>query len=397
MATNTLINDTKITRESLRILHQKLNFISNIDLQYDDSFAVSGAKVGSSLKLRLPNQFTTRTGATYSAQDVTEASETLTVGTQKGIDFEFSSAELTMDIDSFSERYLEPAMSQLAATIEADALSMYKDVYNVAGADASALTFKNVMEGKKVLTDNLAPLGSRAVILDTQSCVDILDATKGLFQSDSNIKAQYREGVLGRMGGFDWYENTLMPRHTTGTAVNGDTLYNINGAAESGATLTVDTGTTTFLAGDVITIDGVFRVHPETKVSTAVLQNFVVTANSGASAVSLSVSPALTATGARQNVSNVPADNAAINKLNGGASSDYDQSLAFHKQAFAIAFADLEKPNGVDMCAREMSDNISLRFIRDYDVSADMFKSRFDVYYGYKTARPQLAARLIAN
>ena len=397
MPTNALINDTKITRESLRILHQKLNFIPNINLQYDDSFAVSGAKIGSQLKLRLPNQFTTRTGATYSAQDVTEASETLTVGTQKGVDFEFSSAELTMDIDRFSERYLEPAMSQLAASIESDALSMYKDVYNTTGSTGSALTFKNIMEGKKRLTDNLAPLGQRAVILDTQSCVDILDSTKEFFNAQSNIKGQYREGVIGRTGGFDWYENTLMPRHTTGTAVNGDTLYNINGAAESGATLTVDTGTTTFLEGDVITIDGVFRVHPETKVSTAVLQQFVVTADSGATATSLAISPSLTATGATQNVSNVPADNAAINKVNGGASADYDQSLAFHKDAFAIAFADLEKPSGVDMCAREVSDSISLRFIRDYDVTSDAFKSRFDVYYGYKTARPQLATRLICN
>lgn len=394
---NTLINDTKITREGLRILHQKLNFIPNIDLQYDDSFARSGAKIGSQLKLRLPNQFTTRTGATYSAQDVTEASETLTVGTQKGIDFEFSSAELTMDIDRFSERYLEPAMSQLAATIEADALSMYKDVYNIAGAKGSALTFKNIMEGKKVLTDNLAPLSQRAVILDTQSCVDILDATKGLFQSDSNIKKQYREGVLGRTGGFDWFENTLMPRHITGTAAATTGYLTNDASAQTGATLTVDTGTTSFLKGDVITIAGVNRVHPETKTDTGVLQKFVVTADSGTSATSLAISPAIVATGARQNVTNGAANNQAISKVVGGASANFDQSLAFHKQAFAIAFADLEKPQGVDMCAREMSDNISLRFVRDYDVADDKFKSRFDVYYGYKTVRPQLACRLISN
>lgn len=393
---NTLLNDTKITRESLRILHQKLNFINNIDLQYDNSFAQSGAKIGSQLKLRLPNEFTIRTGATYSAQDVTETSETLTVGTQKGVDFEFSSAELTMDIDRFSERYLEPAMAVLAANIEADALNMYKDVYNVVGADGSALTFKTVMESKKALTDNLAPLSQRAVILDTQSCVDILDATKGLFQASQNISQQYREGVIGRTGGFDWFENTLMPRHTTGTAA-ATTGYLVNGASQTGSTLTVDTGTTTLLAGDVFTIANVYRVHPETKQSTGVLQKFVVTADSGTSATSLSISPAITASGARQNVSGSPADNAAISKVVGGASAAFDQSLAFHKQAFAIAFADLEKPKGVDMCAREMSDNISLRFIRDYDISSDKFKSRFDVYYGYKTARPQLACRLIAN
>ena len=394
---NTNLTSTIITKEAQRILHQKLNFIGNINTQYDDRFAKDGAKIGDTLQIRLPNEFTVRTGATYAAQDVTNTKVDLTVSTQKGVDFEFTSSELALDIDDFAQRHLEPAMSVLAANIESDALSMYKDVYNVAGSEGSAMALTDVWGARKVLTDSLAPNSQRCVVLDTQSNVDLLTDTKGLFQSASNISQQYREGMLGRTGGFDWFENTLMPRHTTGSAVNGDTTYNINGASQTGATLTVDTGTTTFLKGDIITIDGVNRVHPETKADTGVLQKFVVTADSGASATSLAISPAITTSGGGQNVSGSPADNAAINKVNGGAASAYDQSLAFHKDAFAFATADLQLPRGTDMASRQVMDGISMRFIRDYDVSDDKFKSRFDILYGFKSIRPQLACRLIAN
>lgn len=394
---NTNLTSTIITKEAQRILHQKLNFVGNINTQYDDRFAKDGAKIGDTLQIRLPNEFSVRTGATYSAQDVENTKVDLTVSTQKGVDFEFTSSELALDIDEFASRHLEPAMAVLAATMESDALAMYKDVYNVAGSEGSSMALVDVWNARKALTDSLAPTSQRCVCLDTQTNVDLLDATKGLFQSSSNIAKQYREGMLGRTGGFDWFENTLMPRHTTGTAANGDTSYNINGASQTGSTLDIDTGTTTFLQGDVITIDGVFRVHPETKATTSQLQKFVVTADSGASAASLAISPAIVTSGGRQNVSGSPADNAAINKVNGGASADYDQSLAFHKDAFAFATADLQLPRGTDMASRQVMDGISMRFIRDYDVSDDKFKSRFDVLYGFKAIRPQLACRLIAN
>lgn len=396
MATNTLLTSSVITREAQRILHQKLNFVGNINRQYDDSFAKDGAKIGQTLKVRLPNNFTVRTGASYSSQNSIETSVDLAVATQKGVDFEFSSAELTMSIDDFGSRYLEPAMSVLAANIEADALNMYKEVHNVVGAEGSAITLKNVWEARKALTDNLAPNSQRYVCLDTQSNVDLLDATKGLFQSASNIEKQYREGMLGRTGGFDWYENTLMPRHTTGTAA-ATTGYTVNGATQSGATITIQTGTTTFLVGDVVTLAGCFAVHPETKVSTGVLQKFVVTANSGTSATSLSISPAITISGVNQNVSGYPTNTGAVLKIVGGANAVFDQSLACHKDAFAFVSADLQMPKGTDMAAREVMDGLSMRFVRDYSISDDLFKSRFDVLYGYKAIRPQLACRIISN
>ena len=393
---NSLLTPSVITKEALAILHQKLNFVGSINTQYDSQYAKTGASIGNDLKIRLPNEFTIRSGATLSAQDVTEASTTMTVDTQKGVDFSFSSEELTMHIDDFKARYIEPAMSVLAANMESDALSMYKDVYNFYSGVGSANSFANITQAQKVLTDNLAPYGDRSYLHNPQSVVDMLADTKGLFQDSSSIAKQYKDGELGKIAGFNHFENTLMPSHTTGTAA-ATTGYLVNGASQTGASLTVDTGSTTFLDGDIITIAGVNRVHPETKADTGVLQQFVVTANSGASATSLSISPSITASAGRQNVTGSPADNAAVSKVGGGNGADWQETLAFSKNAFAFATADLVLPEGVDFAAREVLDGISMRIVKAYTIADDKMPCRIDVLYGYKAIRPQLACRVGIN
>ena len=393
---NTLLTPSFITKEALAILHQKLNFVGSINRQYDDQYAKSGAKIGNDLKIRLPNEFTVRTGATLSSQDVTETSVTLQVATQKGVDFTFSSEELTMHIDQFKERYIEPAMSVLASNIESDAFNMNNDVYNFVNGVGSAISFSNITKAQKELTLNLAPYGDRNYMHDPQSVVDMLADTKGLFQDSGSIAKQYKDGLLGRISGFDHYENTLVPTHTTGTAA-ATTGYLVNGATQTGASLTVDTGSTTFLAGDIITLAGVNRVHPETKADTGVLQNFVVTSNSGASATSLAISPSISTSTGAQNVSGSPADNAAVSKVGGGNGADWVDTLAYNKNAFCFATADLVLPEGVDFSAREVLDGISMRIVRDYSISADTFPCRIDILYGYKTIRPEIACRVGIN
>jgi hypothetical protein len=391
-----LLTPNMITREALRILHQKLTFVGNVNRQYDDSFAQEGAKIGTALRLRLPNQYVTRSGATLSAQDVTENQVTLNVDKQRGVDMQFTSAELTMSIDDFSRRFLEPAMAVLAATIESDALSMHNSVYNVVNNIGSAITFKNILLGRKLLNDSLAPIdNSRSVILNTQDNVDLVDTLKGLFQDSAAIKEQYREGIMGRTGGFTFYESTLLPTATTGTAA-ATTTYTVNGASQSGSSITVQTGSTTFAVGDVITFAGCFSVHTETKVSTGVLQPFVVTAAYAGGAGNIAISPSIVTSGATQNVSASPTNSGAVTKI-GGASAVYKPSLAFHKDAFTFATADLILPRGVDMVSRSVQDGISMRMVRQYDINNDRFPVRFDVLYGYLAMRPQLAARILSN
>ena len=198
---NTLLTSSIITKESLAVLHQKLNFVGNINRQYDDRFANEGAKIGDTLQIRLPNEYTVRTGATIDIQDTENRKVDLTMATQKGVDMKFSSKELTLDIEEFKERHIEPAMSVLAASMESDALSMYKQVYNFYDGVGAAATYGGLQNCNKILTDNLAPSSMRNHLHDTQSTVDVLDNTKGLFQDSSQIAKQYREGLLGRIAG----------------------------------------------------------------------------------------------------------------------------------------------------------------------------------------------------
>jgi len=399
---NSLLSPTIITREALRILHANLNFIANINKQYDNSFANSGAspsgKIGPSLTIRMPNLFTVRTGATLATQDVVETSQVLTVSTQKGVDFVFSSQDLTLTIDEFSDRYLKPAMSKLATTIEADALSMVLDVYNAVDDSGNALTYKDIANGRRLLNQFLAPDdGERCGILTSGHVVSFLDAIKGFFNPQESVSRPYLLGKIGKVNGINTYENTVLTPFQSGTAA-AVTGYLVNGAAQTGAAITVDTGTTTFTKGDIITFAGVNAVDPETKNDRGFLQQFVLTAAAGPTATSLAISPAIVTTGAAQNVFVGPADNAAITKVGGAASALYQQSVLFHPEAFTFVSADLVDVSKFGAWgARQVMDSISMRIARQYNITNDTVPCRIDVLYGYKTLRPQLAVRVIAQ
>lgn len=394
---NSLLTLSQITRKAAMVLHQKSNFIGNMNRGYDNAFAKTGAKIGDTLRIRLPNEYTVRTGMSMSAQDTTEQKVDLVVNNVKGVDLNFTSEDLTLHLDDFTDRIIEPAMSVLAANIESDVYTnLYKKVYNLVDGDAAAFAFTHTSSARQILTENLAPLGKRAAILSPAHTTKFMTDTKGLFHSSSNIEEQFREGELGRIQAATFFENTVFADHTTGTAAK-TTGYLVNGASQTGATLTVDTGSTTFLVGDVITIAGVNRVHPETKVSTGTLQQFVITANSGASATSLSISPSITTSGARQNVSGSPADNAAITKVGAGASELLNGSLMFYRDAFTFATADLPLPDGTDKASRALVDGISVSLVRDFSITDRTFPCRLDVLYGYAAIRPQLAVRIHAD
>jgi hypothetical protein len=397
--TQTILTVDQITREALRILHGKLRFIGSINRSYDNSFAQEGAKIGDTLRIRLPNQYVIRTGRTMSAQDTTEQRVTLPVTNQAGVDLNFTSAELTLSLDDFSTRILNPAMATVAAYIESTVwTARYKDVYNLVDQDGVSPSLLTLLLGKQKLDDNLAPEDEqRVALLSTTHQVKLVDALKGLLEPGDTIGQQYREGRLGKTSMFDIFQSTHVLNHTTGTAAQGDTLYNVNGATESGATITVNTGTTTFLKGDVITIAGCNRVHPETKVSTGELQQFVITADSGANATSLAISPSIVVSGALQNVSGYPTNGGAISKLGAGNAGTLNGSMVYHKDAFAFATADLIMPDGVHFAGREVYDGISMRIVRAYDINNDQFPCRVDVLFGSTTLRAQLASRLHAD
>lgn len=395
---NTLLSATAVTREALRVLHQKLNFVGSITREYDSSFAKDGAKIGDTLKIRLPNEYVVRSGAPLQAQDTVENTVELKVQTQKGVDLNFTSADLTMSLDNFSERIIEPAMARLAANIEADAMSMYKDVANQVNNHGAAISLAKVFDARKMLVDNLAPTSGRVANLNSQDNVDLINDVKGLFNAQEVLSKQYREGYVGRTAGFDFMENTLWPAHTRGAASGAYTTNTQVGTLPLSSTpvtsLTVATGTGAMNKGDVFTVANVFRVHPETKQSTGVLQQFVVTADYAGGAGVVSISPSIVLAGASQNVAIPSTSASAALSFAGTASATSGLSMAYQKSAFAFATADLVMPKGVDWGAREVYDGVSMRIVRQYDISQDKLPCRLDVLYGYKAIRPQLAVRL---
>jgi len=329
-------------------------------------------------------------------QDVTEQTTTLTMATQKGIDLNDTSIDFTLNISQrdFTTRVIEPAMAVLAANIEADALSMVKDVYNQVNGIGAAGTMKLLLTGRKLMNDALAPVdNSRTALLNTQDNVDLIDALKSLFQDSTAIKEQYREGMMGRTGGYNFYENTLLQKFTSGTDAS---AYTVNGAGQTGALITVATGAGTFKKGDIVTFAGCNRVHPESRADTGALQSFVITADYAGGAGQIAISPAIVTAGATQNVAASPTNGGAVTKQ-GGAGAIYGQSLLFHKDAFTFVTADLPLPKNQPYAAREVMDGIAMRIWQGVDITNDKFPTRLDVLYGFLTIRPQLAARLAFN
>ena len=409
-----ILTNLMITREAARILHQEGTFLPNVNRQYSDQFAQRGAKAGYSVNLRLPSKYTVRTSATYSGQDHTERSTPFAVSSQYGVDVSFTTADRTMKLDDFSKRVLKPAMKQLAAKIEFDSLNLaYKYVNNYVNATTNAvLTYRYFQQAGQRITDQLAPNDERSAILSPASMVEFMDATKGLFAARSNLEEQFREGMMGRTGGFDVGENTLLPSHTTGSLAgspltDGAALGTSTTTANtwvSQTTLQIDgaTSTTTIKAGDIITLSGVYEVHPESKQNTGRLQRFVVqsdvTLTTAADDYAVVVKPGMIygVGNAFQNcvLSGVANSDGLTVTRAGAASTAFGQDLFFHKDAFVFATVDLEdvSPYGAQ-CSRAVSDSISLRWVQQYAVGSDTVAGRFDVLWGFAPLYPELACR----
>jgi hypothetical protein len=398
---NTLLTISMITREALRVLENNLTFTKGVNRQYDDKFGVEGAKIGTVLNVRKPPRYIGRTGTAISIEDATETQVAVTLDTQFGVDITFTSEDLALKIDDFSQRFITPAIATVANKIDTAGLALYKDVYNSVGTPGTPPTaLLTYLEAGVKLDNSSAPLdGQRSVVVTPLMQAKIVDALKGLFQQSSALATQYRKGTMGTAAGFDWLMDQNVNTHTVGP-LGGTPL--VNGSTSSGATTLVTDGWTAsaasrLLKGDIITITGVNGVNPQSRQSTGLQQQFVITANAssdGSGNLTAAISPAITSSGAFQTVDALPADNATIQTQ--VASTLCPQGLAHHKDAFTLAMADLPLPQGTDMAAR-VSDSqlgMSIRMIRDYDITTDKFPCRLDVLFGWATLRPELACRV---
>ncbi len=393
MANTNLVIDM-ITREILRIAHEKASFLGTIDRSYDESFAKTGAKIGDTLRIRKPERGTIRTGRTVVVQDSTEENTSVTVATQKGFDLVHGSAEMLLDIDDFVKRKIEPRMAMLISSIEAECLATAtKATYNLVGTDG---TVPNDMEifgnARTKLNQSLAPKDDmRSLQLNSVTMAKMVGANKGLFQDSTQIKEQYREGLIGRLAGADWYENERTyalaygSDHTTVTVNDGSIAEGDSTITTAGANVTV--GTVFTFSGDAVK-----AVHPETKAAYSHDQQFVVTAVSGND---WTFDPPLytSASGGKQNVSKLPTTGSAITVV-GTASATRNQDLMYHKEAFTFVTADLPLYDNAEKCVRKTSEGLSFRVWQAPDIRNDELITRVDILYGFKVLRPEWACRI---
>jgi len=357
----------------------------------DDSFAVQGAKIGSTLRIRLPDRALVTDGAALQVQDDQEQFTTLTVSSQKHIGVNFTTAELTMQLDDFAERVLKPRISQLASSIDADVANSFKNVYQSVGTPGTT------PGTSLVLLQAQQKLNEAAAVMPAANAA-LVEGMKGLFNPTSTISRQFKNGMMGEgiLGLDEVNMSQSIKQFTTGSRTGTHTVTTT--VSSQGATTIAITGTGSQVIkqGDVFTIAGVYAVNPQTRESTGSLQQFVATADATASggAYTVSVSPAIyTSSQALATVDSFPQASAAVTFL-GSASTQYPQNLVYHRDAISFATADLLMPQGVDMASRQVHNGISMRIVRQYDINNDRLPCRIDVLYGFSVIRPQMAVRL---
>jgi hypothetical protein len=416
---NNLLTISKITNEALMVLENELTFTSEVDRNYDDQFAVVGAKIGNTVNVRKPGRFIGTTGPALNVEDFNETSVPVTLSTQFHVDTQFTTQDLALSLDMFSDRVLKPAIAAIANKIDRDGMSMATlqtaNIVGTAGTPPTGL-ITYLTAGAYLDSEGAPRDGRRSCIVEPFTSATIVDSLKGLFVPQEAIGDQYRKGLMGRdSAGMNWkmdqnvVSQTFGSNSTTTVTASVSTttatgFYTTGWASSSTITVTAaNTGTLNLNAGDTIQIAGVFAVNPQNRQAygTNKLRNFVVkstVAIASGSSVSVTVSPAIITAGQFQNVS-IPSTSstAAVTQFN-SVGTVSPQNIIMHRNAFTLAVADLELPEGVHFAGRASDKEIglSMRVVRQYTINNDSIPTRLDVLYGWAPLYPELACRVAA-
>lgn len=398
---NQLITPLWTLKRVGRLAINNLKFANNVDRSYSDEFVQAGAKVGATINLRLPQRFQTTKGQAFQQQSITDQIVPVTLTDQANVGISFSSFQMTVDVDDYTSRYIEPAAVQLANTIDYDGLSrIYLEVYNSVGTIGTNPTANSVYLAANTLLSNAACPPSRRVITNPDMQAAITNANFALFNPGSTISDSFEKGIYSAntLGFKEWYWDQNVARFTNGTYAGSTPL--VNGASQTGTSLVTDgwaSGATTLTRGTIFTIDDVYAVNPQNYQSTGALQQFVVTqtVSDTTGAITATISPPIIASGQLQTVDSLPANNAPINVV--GASAGVGaQALAWTKEAVVMVMADLIMPEGGAIAERIQSKPLgfSLRMAKQWNALSDQNLCRIDCIYGWKAYRPEWICRV---
>lgn len=406
MAGNTLLTIDMITREAVRLFKNSNLFIMNMDTQYDGSFAIDGAKIGDTLRIRLPNDYVVTDGPAMSLQSTSEQYTTLTVSSQKNIAVPFTTAERTMSIDDYSEIVMAPMINNLAGKVAATVMlgsegGVCNFVSNVDGnGNIISPTAEQFLQANAILDDNSADSMSRRVVNDPTTDARTTSSLQGLLNPSQEISAQFRTGQMKSGLGYErWFRDQTVIKHTSGTY---DSLGTVNGGGQtssySGGYIQVNAINGTLKTGDIVTLAGVNAVNRVTKQSLGTLRQFVVTEDAASGATQIKLYPGLipsatgVAGGPDQQYQTVDASplNGALIVMASKSGEVYRKSIAYTQKAVTLATADLVIPRkAVEEASRANYDGISMRVLTDYLPNSDQLATRVDVLFGYKYIRPE--------
>ena len=403
MATNTLLTNVEISNEALRVLTNSLKFTKAIGANYSDKFGRAGNKIGATYNIRKPVQFAQATGPAFQAQGMTETYTPITLDNWVNRGMQFSTEDMTLSIDLFSDRFIKPAMISAANQIDQynleKAMSAVNSVVGTPGTEpATQLDFNTLVKNSRVRLLNQLAQPGMLNMLGTPDFVGMGSVfNTNVFNPTSGVAEANVKGYITNWGGFNWYESQIVPMHTVGT-YSGTPV--VDGADQDGSVINTKSwgAGSTLNVGDVVTFEGVYAVNAQTKQAYSYLQQFVVTAKNPAGTThALSVYPALVASGPAQNVSALPADGAGVTVV-GTSDEMFAQALAFEDDAFAIAVAEFEVPaNGMGVVMNTSYDpelGMGLTYSKAFDIRSYAELHRIDCLTGFATQRPELATRV---
>jgi len=408
---NNLLTISKITNEALMVLENELTFTGQVDRNYDDQFAVVGAKIGQTVNVRRPGRFIGAVGPTLVVEDFNETSVPVTLSTQFQVSTQFTTQDLALSLDMFSDRILKPAIATVANKMDRDGLVVAKNnTANIVGTAGTAPTgLITYLTAAAYLDSEGAPRdGRRSCTIEPFTSSTIVDSLKGLFVPTESISSQYTKGLMGRdSGGMNWYMDQNVVSQTFGSYSSATLSCNVTTATgfltsgwaySSNITIGSASAASTLNQGDTFTIAGVFAVNPQNRQSYGKLRNFVVQSTvaigSGGSAT-VTVVPAVITAGQFQNVSVTSSGSQTATPFNNtGVVSP--QNILMHRNAFTLACADLELPEGVHFAGRASDKELglSIRVVRQYTINNDSIPTRLDVLYGWAPLYPELACRI---
>lgn len=410
---NTTLTADIIATAALDVLENELVMANLVHRAHESEFgkSVNGYTVGDTVSVRRPADFTVRDGATAAIQDVVEGKTSITIDKQKGIDFKFTSSDLTLKIGDLTDRVIKPAVLQLANQVDIDLMSLYKYVPNHVTIPSGGIdSYADFSLAAKRMDLCAVPQSDRYAVLSPTDHWAMLGSQTALYMQDV-AKGAYREARMGRIGGIDTYMSQNAPSHTTGSRTGTDLVDQalIDGTHTwatyknaTTVTLHIDGAAAEAVgywkAGDTFTISDVYDVNPVTKATLPHLKSFTMVADGTTATTNegdATIWPPLILSGSQKtcHLSSGTEINDNTVTYQGVASTAYTQNLFFHKNAFALCMVPMEKPPGAVDVARKSFKGLSIRVIPYYDGANDVSNWRMDILYGVKCIDPRIAVR----